>query len=137
MLGLVPGMRVLLNVKKQRPGPPGHSSVREMPTTLIQPHHELSAPVRAVRLGPREALFDHRPDGTIYVRSPHALAPYPDKLTERLEYWAAAAPDRTFMAQRDAAGDWRRISYAQTLDQVRRIGDRAARAAIFRPSGRS
>jgi feruloyl-CoA synthase len=79
-------------------------------------------PVRAVRLGPREFTLEHRPDGAIIVRSPHKLAPYPDKLTERLEYWAEVAPDRAFMAQRDASGGWRMISYAQTLDLVRRIG---------------
>jgi feruloyl-CoA synthase len=90
-----------------------------IPLTELRP--DPAAPVRAVRLGPRDALFDHRPNGTIYVRSPHKLAPYPDKLTERLEYWAAAAPDRTFMAQRDAGGGWRRVSYAETLDRVRRI----------------
>ncbi len=90
-----------------------------MPLTEQRP--DPAAPVRAVRLGPREALFDHRPDGTIYIRSPHALAPYPAKLTERLEHWAQAAPDRTFMAQRDAAGGWRRVSYAQAMEYVRRI----------------
>ncbi|MPZ59551.1 MAG: AMP-binding protein [Rhizobiales bacterium] len=79
-------------------------------------------PVRPVRLGPRDFELDHRPDGSIIVRSPRALAPHPDKLTERLVHWAAAAPDRTFMAQRDASGGWRRITYAQTLDLVRRIG---------------
>lgn len=80
------------------------------------------APLRPVRLGPREVVFEHRPDGTIHVRSPHALAPYPDKLTERLEHWAAAAPNRPFIAQRDAMGGWRHVSYAQTLDLARRIG---------------
>src|SRR6185503_8298053 len=80
------------------------------------------APLRPVRLGPREVVFDHRPDGTIYVRSPHALAPYPDKLTERLDYWAGKAPGRAFIAQRDGAGGWRHVTYAQTLDLVRRIG---------------
>ena len=38
---------------------------------------------------------ERRPDGTIHLHSPHALAPYPAKLTERLEYWAATAPERT------------------------------------------
>jgi feruloyl-CoA synthase len=80
------------------------------------------ASVRPVRLGPRDITLEHRPDGAILIRSPHPLAPYPDKLTERLQYWAASAPDRSFMAQRDAGGGWRRITYAQTLDLVRRIG---------------
>lgn len=90
-----------------------------MPLTEFRP--DPAAPIRAVRLGPRDALFDHRPDGTIYIRSPHTLAPYPVKLTERLEHWAGVAPDRTFMAQRDATGGWRRVSYAEALERVRRI----------------
>src|SRR5947199_8433937 len=79
------------------------------------------APVRAVRLGPRDVVSEHRPDGTIRLTSPHALAPYTAKVTERLQYGAAAAPERTFLAQRAASG-WRKISYGETLVQVRRIG---------------
>ena len=81
-----------------------------------------AAPVRPVRLGPRDVLVDRRADGTIHLRSPHALPPYPVKLTERLEYWAATAPERVYLAQRDAAGGWRKITYGETLDAVRRIG---------------
>lgn len=43
------------------------------------------------------------------------------KLTERLEYWAAVAPARTFLAQHTPSG-WRKLGYAETLDCVRRIG---------------
>jgi feruloyl-CoA synthase len=93
------------------------ATVQEARTTLSQ-----SERVRPVRLGPREFVLDRRADGSILIRSPHALAPYPDKLTERLLHWAQAAPDRAFMAQREASGGWRKISYAQTLDFVRRIG---------------
>ncbi|TMJ27402.1 MAG: feruloyl-CoA synthase [Alphaproteobacteria bacterium] len=67
--------------------------------------------------------MERHADGTISLRSPHALAPYPPNLTERLEYWAAAAPSRTFLAQRQSGGTWRRITYGETLDQVRRIGE--------------
>src|SRR6266702_835319 len=80
-----------------------------------------AAPMRAVRLGPCDVVSERRGDGTILLRSPHALPAYPAKLTERLEYWAAAAPARTFLAQRAAAG-WRKLGYGDTLDQVRRIG---------------
>jgi feruloyl-CoA synthase len=78
--------------------------------------------MRPVRLGPRDVVVDRRPDGTIHLRSPHPLPPYPVKITERLEHWAAVAPERTFLAQRDATGGWRKVSYAQALDQARRIG---------------
>jgi feruloyl-CoA synthase len=81
-----------------------------------------AAPLRPVRLGPRDVVVERRPDGTIHLRSPHALAPYPEKLTERLEHWAATAPERTFLAQRDATGGWRKLSYGETLAMVKRIG---------------
>jgi feruloyl-CoA synthase len=80
-----------------------------------------SRPVRKVNVLGAEAVFDRRPDGTLYVRSPRPLGPYPEKLTERLEHWAAQAPDRIFLAQRDAARAWRRITYAETLQRVRAI----------------
>src|SRR3954471_11018445 len=80
-----------------------------------------SAPLRPVRLGPADVLLDRRTDGTILLRSPHRLDAYPQKLTERLEHWAKAAPDRVFLAQRTADGSWRKVTYAQALVQVRSI----------------
>ncbi len=79
------------------------------------------APLRPVRLGPADVAVERRADGTILLRSPHPLPPHPEKLTARLVHWAKAAPDRLFLAQRDAAGGWRSLTYAQTLDAVRAI----------------
>src|SRR5580658_5705130 len=76
---------------------------------------------RKVNVLGAEAIFDRQADGTIYVRSPRPLGPYPDKLTERLEHWAVHAPDRIFLAQRDSAGAWRRVTYAAALGRVRAI----------------
>ncbi|HTT61016.1 MAG TPA: AMP-binding protein, partial [Bryobacteraceae bacterium] len=67
------------------------------------------------------AEFEYGPGGIIYVRSPLALGPYPARITERLEYWAAHAGDRTFLARRNAAGTWDRLTYRQTLARVRAI----------------
>jgi feruloyl-CoA synthase len=80
-----------------------------------------NAPLRPVRLGPSDVLVDRKPDGTLYLRSPHPLAAYPEKLTLRLEHWAKAAPDRVFLAQRAADGAWRKLTYAEALSQVRSI----------------
>ena len=80
-----------------------------------------SAPLRPVRLGPADVLLDRKADGTIHLRSPHRLEAYPDRLTQRLEHWAGAAPDRVFLAQRAADGSWRRLTYSQVLTQVRSI----------------
>jgi feruloyl-CoA synthase len=78
-------------------------------------------PLRPVRLGPADVVVERRSDGTILMRSPHPLPPFPEKLTERLDYWAKAAPDRVFLAQRDTAGEWRTLTYAQAFASVRAI----------------
>ena len=80
-----------------------------------------NAPLRPVRLGPSDVLVERKPDGTQYLRSPHPLEPYPDKITQRLGQWAKAAPDRVFLAQRAADGSWRKLTYADALSQVRSI----------------
>jgi feruloyl-CoA synthase len=75
-----------------------------------------------VKLCAPEVLLDRREDGTIYLTSGRTLPDYPEKLTDRLVYWADAVPDRVFMAERTAEGPWRTITYAQTLERVRRLG---------------
>jgi feruloyl-CoA synthase len=65
-------------------------------------------------------------DGVHRLRSAEPLQPYPARLTDRLEEWARHAPERTQVAQRGPDGAWRRISYAQMLERVRRIGQALA-----------
>src|SRR4051812_38720844 len=79
------------------------------------------APTRAVRLGSADVNVERRTDGSILLRSPHSLGPYPVCLTDRLLHWARVAPDRRFIAQRDEAGEWRALTYGETLAQVRAI----------------
>jgi feruloyl-CoA synthase len=73
-----------------------------------------------VKLGPREVSVEKRGDGSVLLRSPHALGPYPKKMTGRLEHWARAAPERVFLAQRDGER-WRTLTYAQALERGRRV----------------
>jgi len=80
------------------------------------------APTRAVRLGPQEVSVERRADGTMILRAKEPLGPYPNKLTEHLDHWAKATPDRVFMAERDAQGGWRTITYAQARAEARAIG---------------
>jgi feruloyl-CoA synthase len=79
------------------------------------------AAVRQVRIAPSDVVIERAAGGVIYARSPHALGPYPEKLTERLDYWAAATPKRTFMAKRGPDGAWRRLSYRAAREQARAI----------------
>ncbi len=59
--------------------------------------------------------------GGFLLRSPYALKPYAASLGTLLERWAREAPERDFLAER-AGGGWRRVTYRQTLDAVRAIG---------------
>src|SRR3954447_25548577 len=77
-------------------------------------------PLRAISFGNPAVTIDRRDDGTIYLRPKIALGDYPVRITDRLHHWAAAEPNRVFMAARDGGG-WRKISYAQLLASARRI----------------
>ncbi|HWD23310.1 MAG TPA: feruloyl-CoA synthase [Burkholderiales bacterium] len=65
--------------------------------------------------------ISRRDDGSVLMRTP-ALGPYPARLTDRLEYWAARAPQRILFAQRDASGGWRSVTYAAALESARAVG---------------
>ena len=78
-------------------------------------------PLRAISFGNPDVTVDRRDDGTIYLRPKAQLRDYPVRITDRLHHWAVAAPERVFMAERDAAGGWRKITYAQLLASTRRI----------------
>ncbi|MEA3192354.1 MAG: feruloyl-CoA synthase [Betaproteobacteria bacterium] len=76
---------------------------------------------RKVTLGPTEAKVERKAGGIVHLRSPHALGPYPVKLTERLEHWARVAPDRVLFAQRSGSS-WRVLSFKDALARARRVG---------------
>ena len=91
--------------------------------------------MRSVRVAPANVAARHGPEGVVYLKSRHQLGAYALSLTERLEYWADRAADRPFLAQRDAAGRWRSLTYAETLGSVRRVSQAlvARRLSIERP----
>jgi feruloyl-CoA synthase len=67
-------------------------------------------------------IAEQLPGGGLLLRSAHALGDYPRSLGALLEGWAARAGERTFLAQREAAGAWRRVGYAEALAAARAIG---------------
>ena len=81
-----------------------------------------AAPLRPVRLGKPDVVLETRTDGAIHIRAAQPLGKYHRKLSDALDHWAKTAPERIFLAQRDSQGDWRKLSYAQVLSDVRRIG---------------
>lgn len=80
----------------------------------------MTRPVRSVRLGSSGAVSERRRDGAILLRSRQALPPFPAKLTEKLEHWAAKAPERVLFAQR-AGSSWRTLTYRDARDRARRV----------------
>lgn len=77
---------------------------------------------RSVRFGISGVEVSSTASGTSIVKTRQPLESYPLRLTDRLTHWAAQAPDRSFIAKRDAHGVWRHISYAEALSTARHIG---------------
>lgn len=75
----------------------------------------------------REVSIGHAPvavteeQGVLHMRSLEPLAELPARLLDRLVHWAQVRPEQTFIAARQAGGDWRRVSYREMLDSVRAI----------------
>ncbi len=61
----------------------------------------------------------HRPDGSRILRSG---IPLPDTYArcvgEWLEHWARAQPDEIFLAERNAAGEWDKLTYGEARRRV-------------------
>jgi feruloyl-CoA synthase len=80
-----------------------------------------SYPLKDISFGYPEVVIDRQPDGTVYLRPRAALQDYPTRITDKLNYWAKAAPDRIFMAERNVSGGWRELTYVQLLTSSRAI----------------
>lgn len=80
------------------------------------------APLRPISFGRPDVTIDRRDDGTIYLRPKASLGAHPQRFTDMLIHWATMTPDRVFMAERNAAGGWREMTYAQMLSASRAIG---------------
>jgi feruloyl-CoA synthase len=93
-----------------------------MASVVREVQSRVPAPLRPVRLGKLDAVLERRAGGVIYIRAAQELGRYYDTLNQPLEQWAKTAPDRVFLAQRDAQGQWRKLSYAEVLADVKRIG---------------
>ena len=74
-----------------------------------------------LQLAPAQVERENLRDGAFILRSPTPLADYPDTLNEHLERWANEEPERLFLAERDASGDWRKLTYSQARSSARSI----------------
>ncbi|MEA5461019.1 feruloyl-CoA synthase [Arcicella sp. LKC2W] len=74
-----------------------------------------------MKFGPTETIKTINPDGSILFSLEQPLADFPEKITERLSFWAKETPDKTFIARRNSEGNWQELSYTETLRQVENI----------------
>ncbi|WP_247444738.1 AMP-binding protein [Bradyrhizobium sp. 197] len=82
----------------------------------------ISMSTKALNFAPREVRIERRPDGALILRSPLEWAPCDWRVADFLPSWAAAVPDRVFLAQRNAGGGWDEITYGEAWSQVQAAG---------------
>ncbi len=114
----------------------------EPPTPATPITATAKPPWKPLALAPAAVEARPLPGGGMLLRSPLELRPYPRCIGEWLRAWAAAAPDRTFLAERDDGDEggegaddsgrggrgghgghrgWRRLSYGAALAAVEQI----------------
>jgi feruloyl-CoA synthase len=73
--------------------------------------------------GPPEVIVERRSDGAILARSPYPVGAYARAVTDWLDHWAAVAPERVFLAERERAGGeaWRKLTYAEARAAARSV----------------
>lgn len=67
-------------------------------------------------------LSEVRPDGSILIRQKSGLQDWPRCMTARFMHWASFDPNRVWMAERGADGQWVRMTYGQGAKAIRAIG---------------
>jgi feruloyl-CoA synthase len=78
---------------------------------------------RSPRFAPPLVVRSALEGGGFVLRSPTPHGEIPRCVSDLLVRWAAEAPTRTFLAERDASGGWRRVSYAEALAAVRMLAN--------------
>jgi feruloyl-CoA synthase len=86
---------------------------------MTPPPESPVAPVSG-RFAPVSVAVERRDDGTLLYRSTAPLDPHAPLLTTWLDHWAAATPDRVFLAERSGEG-WREVTWAEAALTARCI----------------
>ena len=81
-----------------------------------------AAGVRKVRMRTSGASMQPLPGGGFLIKPDEALRPCPKVLTDRIEHWAEACPQKICIAKRGPDDEWRSLTYGQVWESVRGIG---------------
>jgi feruloyl-CoA synthase len=64
----------------------------------------------------------HHADGTIILKSPRKLTDVARTVCDYFPMWASKVPDRIYLSQRNADGDWSSVSYGTAWRMIRSFG---------------
>src|SRR6266851_4734404 len=79
----------------------------------------MQTPFKPIEFLSRDIRVGRRDDGAILLQSNHRLKPYERHVPAFLAKWAAAAPDRVWLAQRRGpAREWLKVTYSEAKQQV-------------------
>lgn len=81
-----------------------------------------SSPMKEVRCWSPQIHVRRSADGSLYIEQVNPTLCFQERVADALHYWARQVPDRTILAQKTTTGTWRRISYAECLVKIRRLG---------------
>jgi feruloyl-CoA synthase len=84
-----------------------------------------------VDFAPPRISIEGSPESGFLFSSALPLQDFPDNLGQMLRHWAQDTPDRVFLAEREASGGWRRLSFGAT----NRRADAIAQALLDRKLG--
>lgn len=80
-------------------------------------------PMREVSFWTPAIRIDQQDDGSLILHQDYPLPPVPARVTDPIADWAARAPDRLMLADRDAdTGEWRKLTYGDALAQMEHLG---------------
>ncbi len=75
---------------------------------------------KEVEFGPNKTYVKKLANGVIHYGSEEVLLQYPDKITDKLSYWAEHSPDHVFLGIKE--GDvWKTLSYKEVWEQTNTV----------------
>lgn len=95
--------------------------------------HLATTPFRDPRYAPRRLEVERRAGGELVLTNPTPYSTQFQTMTAALAYWAEAAPDRLWLAERSGDG-WRTVTFAEAHEQVRAIAGGLTALGVVGPA---
>ena len=81
----------------------------------------LYVPFKTVPMAEPKATLERRDNGELLVHCGYPLGDYAPNVVSFLHKWAAATPSNLWLAQRNQADEWVKMTYGEALEKVNAI----------------